>query len=367
MVGNEINYVAESFKLGEFVGDGTYTKKCSNWLENSLGCPKVVLTHSCTAALEMAAILADIQPGDEIIMPSFTFVSTANAFVLRGGIPVFVDIRSDTLNINEELIEAAITKKTKAIVPMHYAGVSCEMDKIMEIAQRHSLLVIEDAAQGMMATYKGKPLGTIGDFGCYSFHKFKNIVSGEGGALTINNKSLIDRAEVIKHKGTNRSKFFEGQVDKYTWVDIGSSFLANENTAAFLWGQLQKAEFITQKRKAIWNVYLSNLLKKRINQFVQLPFVPKDIQHNGHIFYLVMASNKERSNFIAFMARHQIQCFFHYSALHNSSFGQIKGRLFGNMNNTNHIAESLVRLPLWIGMENEVEYISNKIQDFFIK
>ena len=276
LTGKELHYISEAHARGQLAGDGYFTKKCNTWLEEKTGCHKALLTHSCTAALEMAAILADIQPGDEVIMPSYTFVSTANAFVLRGGVPVFVDIREDTLNIDEQLIEAAITPRTKAIVPVHYAGVACEMDTIMAIARNHNLLVIEDAAQGVMATHKGRPLGSIGDLGCYSFHETKNIISGEGGALLINNPAFADRAEIIREKGTNRSQFFRGQVDKYTWVDIGSSYLPGELIAAFLWAQMEEADSITAKRLEIWNHYNARFQELEALGQLRRPVVPED-------------------------------------------------------------------------------------------
>jgi dTDP-4-amino-4,6-dideoxygalactose transaminase len=283
LTGKELHYIADAHARSQLAGDGHYTRLCNGWLERQTGCHKALLTHSCTAALEMAAILADIQPGDEVIMPSYTFVSTANAFVLRGGVPVFVDIRPDTLNIDETLIEAAITGRTKAIVPVHYAGVACEMDTIMDIARRHGLMVIEDAAQGVMAAYKGKPLGAIGDLGCFSFHETKNIISGEGGALLINNPALAERAEIIREKGTNRSQFFRGQVDKYTWVDVGSSYLPGEIIAAFLWAQLEEAESITARRLAIWQRYHDAFEPLERAGRVRRPVIPGDCEHNAHM------------------------------------------------------------------------------------
>jgi dTDP-4-amino-4,6-dideoxygalactose transaminase len=326
---------------------------CHRWLEDASGCSKALLTHSCTAALEMAALLADIQPGDEVIMPSYTFVSTANAFVLRGGIPVFVDIRPDTLNLDETLIEAAITEKTKAIVPVHYAGVACEMDTIMEIAQRHKLLVIEDAAQGVMAAYKGKPLGSIGHLGAYSFHETKNIICGEGGALLVNAPDLAERAEIVREKGTNRSKFFRGQVDKYTWVDIGSSFLPGEITAAFLWAQIQEAQQITKKRLAIWNEYHDAFEQLEQAGRLRRPSIPANCQHNAHMYYLLLDSLEDRSSFITAMTEQGINCVFHYVPLHSAPQGTICSRAIGNLPNTDDLSNRLVRLPLWVGLEKD--------------
>jgi dTDP-4-amino-4,6-dideoxygalactose transaminase len=301
----------------------------------------------------MAAILADIQPGDEVIMPSYTFVSTANAFVLRGGVPVFVDIRPDTLNIDETLIEAAITPKTKAIVPVHYAGVACEMDAIMEIAERHGMIVIEDAAQGVMATYKGKALGSIGHLGCYSFHETKNIISGEGGALLINDPLLAERAEIIREKGTNRSKFFRGQVDKYTWVDIGSSYLPGEIIAAFLWAQMLAASEITSRRLEIWHRYHAAFDPLEQQGRVRRPFITADCEQNAHMYFLLLNDLEDRSAFIGFMKQQGISCVFHYIPLHSAPQGIVSGRVSGEMHYTRALADSLVRLPLWLGLESE--------------
>jgi len=350
LTGKELHYISEAHARGQLAGDGYFTKKCNAWLEEKTGCHKALLTHSCTAALEMAAILADIQPGDEVIMPSYTFVSTANAFVLRGGVPVFVDIREDTLNIDERLIEAAITPRTKAIVPVHYAGVACEMDTIMAIARNHNLLVIEDAAQGVMATYKGRPLGSIGDLGCYSFHETKNIISGEGGALLINNPAFADRAEIIREKGTNRSQFFRGQVDKYTWVDIGSSYLPGELIAAFLWAQMEEAEAITAKRLEIWNAYHTKLHRYQQDGFIRRPVIPCECGHNAHMYYLLFSGLNERSHWISTLRGEGVHCVFHYVPLHLSVNMQMKARVHGEMANTLRLSEALVRLPLWIGL-----------------
>lgn len=354
MTGNELRYIAQAHSNMMLAGDGPFTQLCHKWLEQRTGSHKALLTHSCTAALEMAAILANIQPGDEVIMPSYTFVSTANAFVLRGGVPVFVDIRSDTLNIDETLIEAAITQKTKAIVPVHYAGVACEMDTIMEIANRYKLLVIEDAAQGVLASYKGRALGSIGHMGCYSFHETKNIISGEGGALLINNPGLAERAEIIREKGTNRSRFFRGQVDKYTWVDIGSSFLPGEITAAFLWAQMQEADAITAQRLVIWNQYHTAFETLEINDRLRRPKIPVGCKHNAHMYYLLLRNLADRSEFISAMKRQLVNCVFHYVPLHSSPQGLIRCRATGPfLPVTDELADRLVRLPLWLGLQGE--------------
>ena len=363
--GYELDYIKQAYTNRHISGDGAFTELCSQWLEKTLGTKKALLTHSCTAALEMSAILLDIKPGDEIIMPSYTFVSTANAFVLRGGIPVFVDIRSDTLNIDESLIEEAITSRTKAIVPVHYAGIACEMDIILDIAERYNLMVIEDAAQGIGSSYKGQMLGSIGHLGCLSFHETKNIISGEGGALLINDKALIDRAEIIREKGTNRSEFFRGEVDKYTWVDIGSSYLPSELTAACLWAQLQEFEEITSKRKILWNYYHDSLKKIKDTQILIGPTVPKNCQHNSHIFYLLLDDAKSRTKFLKSMNDIGIFCTFHYIPLHSSPAGKIYGKVSGSLNVTNDIAARLVRLPLYPGMStNQIDLVVSNISSF---
>lgn len=360
LTGKELHCIAEAHGRGQLAGDGYFTKQCSTWLEQRAGCAKALLTHSCTAALEMAAILADIRPGDEVIMPSYTFVSTANAFVLRGGVPVFVDIRPDTLNIDETLIEAAITPRTRAIVPVHYAGVACEMDTIMDIAHRHGLLVIEDAAQGVMASYKGRALGTIGHLGCYSFHETKNIISGEGGALLINDPALAERAEIIREKGTNRSLFFRGQVDKYTWVDIGSSYLPGEIIAAFLWAQMQEAEDITVTRLAIWERYHAAFRELEAAGRLRRPVVPAGCQHNAHMYYLLLGDLSERTAFIDAMKAHDIHCVFHYVPLHSAPQGAGCGRSMGDMAHTRGLSERLVRLPLWVGLDQAQDMVIDK-------
>lgn len=355
MIGKELFYIAEAHFNGMLAGDGPFTKRCHNWLEARTGSEKALLTHSCTAALEMAAMLLDIQQGDEVIMPSYTFVSTANAFVLRGGVPVFVDIRPDTLNIDETLIEAAITPRTKVIVPVHYAGVACEMDAIMDIARRHKLMVVEDAAQGVMASYKGRPLGSIGHLGCLSFHETKNIISGEGGALLINDASLAYRAEIIREKGTNRSQFFRGQVDKYTWCDVGSSYLPGELIAAFLWAQMEAAEEITHRRLALWNTYHQAFASLENESLVRRPIVPHGCSHNAHMYYLLLSDLATRSAFIDHMRQKEIATVFHYVPLHSSPAGERFGRAHGDLSVTLDLADRLVRLPLWVGLEEQVE------------
>lgn len=350
LTGKELHYISEAHALGQLSGDGPFTKRCNAWLEQQTSCNKALLTHSCTAALDMAAILADIAPGDEIIMPSYTFSSTANAFVLRGGSPVFVDIRPDTLNIDETKIESAITPRTKAIVPVHYAGVSCEMDAIIAIADRHHLLVIEDAAQGVRSEYKGNPLGSIGHLGCLSFHETKNIIAGEGGALLINDARFIERAEIIREKGTNRSKFFRGEVDKYTWVDIGSSYLPGEIVAAFLWAQMEDAEQITRKRLVIWASYYEALLSLAREGILRLPIVPTECKHNAHMFYVLFKSLEMRTRAIEFLKQHDITTVFHYVPLHSSPAGVRFGRTDGDMTVTNDTSDRLLRLPLYYDM-----------------
>jgi len=364
MTGRELWYIAQAHTNGHLAGDGMFTKKCHAWLEARTGAYKALLTHSCTAALEMAAILVNIQPGDEVIMPSYTFVSTANAFVLRGGVPVFVDIRTDTLNIDETKIEAAITPRTKAIVPVHYAGVACEMDTIMNIAQRHNLLVIEDAAQGIMSTYKSKPLGSIGHLGAYSFHETKNIISGEGGALLINDECLAERAEIIREKGTNRSQFFRGQVDKYTWVDIGSSFLPGEVIAAFLWAQMEEAQSITDKRITIWHQYHEALAPLEAAGKLRRPVIPDSFIHNAHMYYILLDSLETRTRLISHLNGEGINAVFHYVPLHNSPAGRQYGRVYGDLNNTVDISNRLLRLPLWVGVEDRVKDIVKIVHQF---
>ncbi len=351
LTGRELSYIAEAHMNGQLAGDGQFTKRCQRWLEELGGSKKALLTHSCTAALEMAAILCDLQPGDEVIMPSYTFVSTANAFVLRGAVPVFVDIRIDTLNIDETKIEAAITPRTKAIVPVHYAGVACEMDAIMDIAKRHGLYVIEDAAQGCMATYKGRQLGTIGDLGCYSFHETKNIISGEGGALLINRAELVERAEIIREKGTNRSKFVRGEVDKYTWTDVGSSFLPGEVVAAFLWAQMEEARRITEQRLSLWTHYDEHLSAAR--PLIATPTIPNDCEHNAHMYYVINQTARSRDDIIANLGAKGIHSVFHYVPLHSAPFGRRLGKPVAHLPVTDYIAANLIRLPMWLGLDKE--------------
>lgn len=367
MTGKELWYISQAHHNGQLSGDGPFTKKCHEWLEQQTGCGKALLTHSCTAALEMAAILADIQPGDEVIMPSYTFVSTANAFVLRGGVPVFVDIREDTLNLDERLIEAAITPKTKAIVPVHYAGVGCEMDTIMDIANRHNLLVIEDAAQGLMSTYKGKPLGSIGHLGCLSFHETKNVISGEGGALLVNDERFAERAEIIREKGTNRSKFFRGQVDKYTWCDIGSSYLPGELIAAFLYAQLEEAQRITDDRLSTWLKYNSKLKSLEESSIAKRPYMPEYCVHNAHMYYLLV-DHMLRNKLIHHLKNNNITSVFHYIPLHSSPAGLRYGRTCGNMTVTERTSSQLIRLPIWANInQKNIDYICNCVADYLGK
>lgn len=366
LCGKELTNIAQAHAQGQLAGDGSFTRQCQSWLEQHTGSRKALLTHSCTAALEMSAILADIQPGDEVIMPSYTFVSTANAFVLRGGVPVFVDIRSDTLNINERLIEAAITSRTKAIVPVHYAGVACEMDTIMDIARRHNLLVIEDAAQSILSRYKGHPLGSIGHLGCLSFHETKNVIAGEGGALLVNHACFAERAEIIREKGTNRSQFFRDQVDKYTWVDIGSSYLPGEIIAAFLWAQMEAAESITQRRRDIWCQYHEALAPLEAAGLLRRPVIPDSCRHNAHMYYILLKSLKQRTAVISKLKERGIHAVFHYVPLHSSPAGRKYGRGSGELKNTEKLADCLLRLPLWIEMTAEqqaevVEVLSSAI------
>jgi dTDP-4-amino-4,6-dideoxygalactose transaminase len=348
--GKELGYIAEAQGHLHLSGDGRFSKRCHQWIEQRTGCAKALLTHSCTSALDMAALLLDIRSGDEIIMPSYTFVSTANAFVLRGAVPVFVDVREDTLNLDERLIEAAITPRTRAIAPVHYAGVSCDMDAIVAIAKRHRLAVIEDAAQGVMAGYKGRALGAIGDLGSFSFHETKNIISGEGGALLVNNPALISRAEIIREKGTDRDRFFRGEVDKYTWQDVGSSFLPSDINAAFLWAQLEEAERITRERVAIWQRYHIMLESLEQQGRLRRPVVPADCQHNGHIYYVILPPDIDRQAVLRELRSHAIQSVFHYVPLHSSPAGQRFGRAHGELPLTTSLSERLIRLPMWLGL-----------------
>jgi dTDP-4-amino-4,6-dideoxygalactose transaminase len=368
IVGKELYYISQSVLVESHLsGEGPFTKKCHKWLEERLGCPKALLTHSCTAALEMAAILCDIQPGDEVIMPSYTFVSTANAFVLRGAVPVFVDIHPETLNIDEKLIKPAMTSRTKGIVPMHYAGVACNMDEIMRTAREHDLWVIEDAAQGLLSTYKGRFLGTIGHLGCLSFHETKNIISGEGGALLINDKRFVERAEIIREKGTNRSKFFRGEVDKYTWVDIGSSFLPSELIGAFLYAQLEQAEKIIATRCRTFNLYYDLLRPLEEKGFIRIPFVPNDRVCNGHIFYILTGGVEERARLIRFLREKDVLALFHYVPLHSSPAGLRYGRVSGPMHVTDDLSNRLLRLPMYYEMDDEaVNHVVKLIEAFYL-
>lgn len=365
-VGGEENYISQAISGGKICGDGQFTHKCSELLEALTGCKRALLTTSCTHALEMAAILADITPGDEVIMPSYTFVSTANAFVMRGARVVFVDIRPDTMNIDENLIEDAITPKTKVIVPVHYAGVGCEMDRISDIARRYKLIVVEDDAQGIMSSYKGSPLGTFGAFGCLSFHETKNLSMGEGGALLINDEGCIERAEIIREKGTNRSRFIRGQVDKYTWVDKGSSYLPSELNAAYLRAQLEQAEKITDNRLASWNAYYECLKPLADKGAIELPFVPEHCVHNAHMFYIKARDLKERTQLISFLKQNEIGAAFHYIPLHSSPAGLEYGRFHGEDRFTTRESERLLRLPMYYGLsEDDVERVCQKVIEFF--
>ncbi|MEK6491239.1 dTDP-4-amino-4,6-dideoxygalactose transaminase [Klebsiella grimontii] len=353
VVGTELDYMQSAMGSGKLCGDGGFTRRCQQWMEQRFGTAKALLTPSCTASLEMAALLLDIQPGDEVIMPSYTFVSTANAFVLRGAKIVFVDIRRDTMNIDETLIEAAITEKTRAIVPVHYAGVACEMDTIMAIASKHNLFVVEDAAQGVMSTYKGRALGTIGHIGCISFHETKNYTAGgEGGATLINDRKLIERAEIIREKGTNRSQFFRGLVDKYTWRDIGSSYLMSDLQAAYLWAQLEAAERINQQRLALWQNYYDALLPLARAGRIDLPIVPADCGQNAHMFYIKLRDIDDRSKLIAWLKEAEILAVFHYIPLHSCPAGETFGEFHGTDRYTTQESERLLRLPLFYNLSN---------------
>lgn len=353
MTGKELHYIAQAHFNGKLAGDGPFTKRCHGWIEARTGCTRALLTHSCTAALEMAALLLDIKDGDEVIMPSYTFVSTANAFVLRGAKPVFVDVRPDTLNLDETLIEAAITPRTRAVVPVHYAGVACEMDTIMAIARAHGLKVVEDAAQGVMAAYKGRPLGSIGELGAFSFHETKNVISGEGGALLVNDPAMALRAEIIREKGTDRSQFFRGMVDKYTWQDVGSSFLPGELVAAFLWAQLEEADAITQARMQCWNYYHERLAELEAHGLLRRPVIPEYCTHNAHMYYVLLDERISRAAVLEAFRQADISAVFHYVPLHTSPAGKRFGRASGDLPVTQSISDRLVRLPLWVGLTIE--------------
>jgi len=366
-IADELANIADAVRRGHIAGDGPYTRRCHEWLEHNLSARKALLTHSCTAALEMSAILCDLAPGDEVILPSFTFVSTANAFVLRGAVPVFVDIRRDTLNLDERLVEAAITPRTRAIVPVHYAGVACEMDAIMRIAERHGLVVIEDAAQGMLAEYKHRKLGTIGHLGCLSFHETKNVISGEGGALLVNDERFVERAEIVREKGTNRSKFFRGEVDKYTWVDIGSSYLPSELIGAFLCAQLEHAAEVNAKRLALCAAYRSGLEPLGASGRLGLPQpAPPEATSNGHMFYVLAGSLAERTALIEHLKARGIYAVFHYVPLHSSPAGRRFGRVAGELAVTDDVASRLVRLPLYYELtERDVGEVVGAVRAFF--
>ena len=367
VVGNEMKYIKEAIENKKICGDGVFTKKCSAWLEQKTGTAKALLTTSCTHATEMAAILADIQPGDEVIMPSYTFVSTADAFVLRGAKAVFVDIRPDTMNIDENLIEEAVTERTKAIVPVHYAGVACEMDTICGIAEKYHLSVIEDAAQGVLSTYKGRQLGTIGDYGCYSFHETKNYSMGEGGALLIKDPENIERAEIIREKGTNRSKFFRGQIDKYTWMDAGSSYLPSELNAAYLLAQLEVADTILDNRMRSWNMYFSSLKELEEKGYIQLPVIPKECTHNAHMFYIKTKDLEERQDLIAYLEAKGIKAVFHYIPLHSSPAGRKYGTFYGEDRYTTKESERLLRLPMYYHLEKkDIEFVVEQVKRFYL-
>jgi len=364
MTGRELAYIAQAHANGHLSGDGPFTKRCNAWLEQTTGAMRALLTHSCTAALEMAALLLDLEPGDEVIMPSFTFVSTANAFVLRGAVPVFVDIRADTLNIDENLIEAAITPRTRAICVVHYAGVGCEMDAIEAIAVRHGLTIVEDAAQGILATYRGRPLGAIGALGALSFHETKNLISGEGGALLVNDARFAERAEIIREKGTNRSQFFRGQVDKYTWVDVGSSYLPSEILAAFLAAQIEEADTINARRLALWNRYHEAFAPLEAAGRLRRPIVPAHCTHNAHMYYLLLHDLDARTRFIASLKANDIHPVFHYVPLHSAPAGRKYGRASGDLAITDRTGERLVRLPLWLPDLDQARVIGT-VETFF--
>jgi len=365
-VGGELDYIREAINAHKICGDGQFTKKCSKWLEGKTGTSKALLTTSCTHALEMAAILTGVEPGDEVIMPAYTFVSTADAFVLRGAKIVFVDIRPDTMNIDENLIEDAITERTKLIVPVHYAGVACEMDTINYVAKKYNLKVVEDAAQGIMSKYKGQALGTLSDYGCYSFHETKNYSMGEGGAILIKDEKNIEQAEITREKGTNRSKFFRGQIDKYTWMDYGSSYLPSDLNAAYLWAQLEEADEINQNRLSTWNLYREGLHNLADAGIIELPFIPKECAHNAHMFYVKVKNLDERTKLIAYLKEEGILTVFHYIPLHASPAGQKFGRFHGEDKFTTKESERLLRLPMYYGLEEQqAEYIIEKIQSFY--
>ncbi len=365
-VGKEEQYIAEAIQSNKICGDGAFSDKCQQWIEESTDTKKALLTTSGTDALEMSALLCDIHPGDEVIMPSYTFVSTANAFVLRGAKIVFVDIRPDTMNLDETLIEDAITEKTKVIVPVHYGGVSCEMDTILDIAKKHNLLVVEDAAQGVHASYKGRALGSMGDFGCFSFHETKNYTMGEGGACLINREDRVEQAEIVREKGTDRSKYLRGQIDKYSWVEEGSSYLPSDMNAAYLWAQLEVADQINEARLNCWQQYYEQLQDMAKKGYLELPTIPAECEHNAHMFYIKLADLEERTRFIEFMKENSISTAFHYVPLHSSKAGQKYGKFHGEDRYTTKESERLVRLPMYYGLtEDEITYVTEKISEFF--
>ncbi len=364
--GKEFDYIREAIEAEHICGDGIFTKKCNDWIEKQTGTAKALLTTSCTHATEMAALLLELQPGDEVIMPSYTFVSTADAFVLRGAVPVFADIRPDTMNLDEALIEAAVTERTRAIVPVHYAGVSCEMDRILEIAEKYGLAVVEDAAQGVCASYKGRALGTMGDYGCFSFHETKNFSMGEGGALLIRDPEHVEDAEILREKGTDRSKFFRGQVDKYRWVNHGSSYLPSDMNAAYLWAQLEMADTITADRMRSWELYREMLQPLALQEKIELPMVPEGCIHNAHMFYLKAADLEERTELIAYLKAAEIQTVFHYVPLHTAPAGLKFGRFSGEDRYTTRESERILRLPMYYGLkEEQVLYVAEKIKEFY--
>ena len=358
LTGNELDYISEAVANMHLSGNGPFSRRCCDWIVDETGCAGALLTHSATAALEMGVALLDIGPGDEVIMPSFTFVSTANAVVLRGGVPVFVDIREDTLNLDESLVEDAVTPRTRAVLPVHYAGVGCEMESLLEVADRHGLGVLEDAAQGITATWNGRALGSFGAVGALSFHETKNVTCGEGGALMVNDPALLERAEVVQEKGTDRSRFFRGQVDKYSWVDIGSSYLPSEINAAFLWAQLEQAAAITVARLRTWNAYHAAFEELEQAGTLRRPVVPDEAEHNAHMYYVLLPSLEERTEFIARLAERNVHAVFHYVPLHDSAAGRRYGRPHGRLERTNDLSDRLVRLPLWMGMtDGDVEQV----------
>ena len=364
--GKEFDYIREAIEAEHICGDGIFTKKCNDWIEKQTGTAKALLTTSCTHATEMAALLLELQPGDEVIMPSYTFVSTADAFVLRGAVPVFADIRPDTMNLDETLIEAAVTERTRAIVPVHYAGVSCEMDRILEIAEKYGLAVVEDAAQGVCASYKGRALGTMGDYGCFSFHETKNFSMGEGGALLIRDPEHVEDAEILREKGTDRSKFFRGQVDKYRWFNHGSSYLPSDMNAAYLWAQLEMADAITADRMRNWELYREMLQPLALQEKIELPMVPEECIHNAHMFYLKAADLEERTELIAYLKAAEIQTVFHYVPLHTAPAGLKFGRFSGEDRYTTRESERILRLPMYYGLkEEQVLYVAEKIKEFY--